>query len=393
MAELSSDIVTSPNTPIEYHYSLRLPYTYISLIYLLPNLPSTMSSNQPPINAVYYPSWRIYKDLSPSSLQLDCVNQVYYAFVLLNEDGTLRFLDEYADLIKPVDGEKGCVRALAKLKHRKPGLKTLVSLGGASGSKEFPAVAANPVRRNTLARSCRQFVDEWQLDGVDIDWEHPTTPQAGSDYIALLRSLRDALPSPRYLLTTALPVGEYCLRNIDLHTAGQLLDSLNLMGYDFNGPWSQVSGHHAQLFPQPGPQYAVHPDLRHSCHHGVNYLVSHLFPRHKIMLGIPAYARSFAGARGIGQPFNSAGETDYKDLPREWIHRAKVDQTVVAASFVDNSANGRGFLSFDVPETVKCKAEYVRKMGLGGLFYWTGVGDVKGPESLVRAGYEALNNG
>ncbi|KAI0834466.1 glycoside hydrolase family 18 protein [Hypoxylon sp. FL0890] len=352
-----------------------------------------MSFNQAPINAAYYPNWRIYKGFPPSYLQLDCINRVFYAFVLLNEDGTLRSLDEYADFTKPADGEMGCLRALAKLKQRKPDLKTLVSLGGGSGSKEFPAVAADPTRRATFARSCRQFVDEWQLDGVDIDWEHPTTPQEGSDYVALFGSLREALPSPQYLLITALPVGEYCLENIDLDAAGQLLDTLHLMGYDFNGSWTEVSGHHAQLLPFPGAQDSVHPDLRNSCHRGVDYLISHGFPRRKITLGIPAYARTFAGARGVGQPFNSASEIDYNDMPCQWIHTAKVDQTVVAASFVDNSADGRGFVSFDVPETVKCKAEYVKKMGLGGLFYWTGVGDVKGPESLVRAGYEGLNSG
>ncbi|OTB02245.1 glycoside hydrolase family 18 protein [Hypoxylon sp. CI-4A] len=343
------------------------------------------------VNTVYYPSWRVYKGFPPSSLQLECVDQIFYAFVRLNQDGSLKLLDEFADCTKPVDGEKGCLRALAKLKQQKPNLKTLVSIGGGSGSAEFPAVAADPTRRDTFARACKQFVEQFQLDGIDVDWEHPTTSKAGSDYIALLQALRKVLPSPRYLLTTALPVGEYCLKNIDLRTAGQLLDSLNLMGYDFNGPWTDVSGHHAQLLPQPGLQEHVYPALRHSCHRGVEYLVMHGFPTHKIVLGVPAYARSFAGARGMGQPFKSAAEIDYNDLPREWIHAATVDHSVAAASYVDNSPGGKGFVSFDVPETVRRKADYVKRNGLGGLFYWTGVGDINGPESLVRAGYETLS--
>ncbi|KAI1134890.1 glycoside hydrolase family 18 protein [Hypoxylon sp. FL0543] len=350
-----------------------------------------MPSKKTPINAVYYPSWRIYKGFAPSYLQLDYVDRVLYAFVLLNEDGTLRSLDDYADHSKPVDGVDGCLRALAKLKERKPGLKTLVSLGGGSGSQQFPIVAADPARRATLAQACRQFITDWQLDGVDIDWEHPTTPKEGADYIALLQALREALPSPQYLLTTALPVGEYCLKNIDLVAADQLLDTLHLMGYDFYGSWTQVSGHHAQLLTSPGAENSVNPDQSHSCNRGVDYLLSHGFPKHKIALGIPAYARTFAGAQDVGQPFNSASEIDYNDMPCQWIHAAKVDQTVVAASYVDDSPDGRRFVSFDVPETVKLKAEYVKKMHLGGLFYWTGVGDVKGPESLVRAGYESLN--
>ncbi|KAI1465072.1 glycoside hydrolase family 18 protein [Daldinia caldariorum] len=348
-----------------------------------------MPSNQIPINAVYYPSWRVYKDLPPSSLQLDYIDRILYAFVLLNEDGTLRFLDEFADLNKDVDGEKGCLRALAKLKQQKPNLKTLVSIGGGSGSAEFPAMAASPASRATFARSCKEFVEQYQFDGVDMDWEYPTTKEAGKNYIAVLRELREALPSSQYLLTTALPTGEYYLKNINIRAARKLLDNLNLMGYDFTGSWTDVAGHHAQLLPQLGPQGHVYPALRNSCHQGVEYLVSHGFPVHKIILGVPAYARSFAGARGVGQPFQSVAEMDYNDLPSEWIRDATIDHHVVAASYVDGT--GKGFVSFDVPETVRRKADYVKRGRLGGLFYWTGVGDVKGPESLVRAGFEELN--
>jgi chitinase len=47
-------------------------------------------------------------------------------------------------------------------------------------------------------------------------------------------------------------------------------------------------------------------------------------------------------------------------------------------------------VSFDVPATVRIKARYVREMGLGGLFYWTGTGDRAGEESLIAVGYEEL---
>ncbi|KAI1859955.1 uncharacterized protein JN550_011766 [Neoarthrinium moseri] len=343
------------------------------------------------INGVYYPCWRIYRGHAPSSLQLDAISHVYYAFVLVNHDGTLRFLDEHADCAIAADGEKGCLSALAKLKSQRPGLKTLVSIGGGSGSAEFPVMAANPAARVTFARSCREFVERWHLDGVDIDWEHPETPHDGVNYMAMLRDLRQALPSPWFQISTALPVGQYCLKHIDLAATGQLLDCLNLMGYDFNGPWTDVCGHHAQLLPPAGRLEHVYPRLRNSCHGGVEYILSRGFPARKLVLGIPVYARAFEGAHGIGQPFKAAHELEYNELPPEWIQRVSVDRHAGAASFVDNSVGGKGFVSFDVPATVERKAQYVREMGLGGLFYWTGVGDVKGPDSLVRTGYRALH--
>ncbi|GAW22771.1 hypothetical protein ANO14919_123140 [Xylariales sp. No.14919] len=381
------------------------------------------------INAVYYPSWRVYRGRGPSSLQLQCANRVYYAFTRANEDGSLRLLDKHADLEIAVDGESGCLAALAKLKNERAqrphrhaksrrrhrgnshshALETLISIGGGSGSAEFAGIACDSRRRQVFAASCRAFVDEHDLDGVDLDWEHPETAADGENYIALLSQLRSALPSPRYLLTSALPVGLYCLQQIDLGAAAELLDNINLMGYDFTGPWTDVSGHQAQLY--SAASEANFPMLGNSCHRGVDYLIASGFPAEKIILGIPAYARSFAGACGPGEPFHDAEEIDYSDLPRSWIQDACVDPTVCAASYVDYGpdstedenengretesgaeSKGKGFVSFDVPETVKIKASYVKQYGLGGLFYWTGISDVGDPSaSLVRVGWDALN--
>ncbi|KAK7756174.1 hypothetical protein SLS62_001766 [Diatrype stigma] len=365
----------------------------------------TRGAGSPFINGVYYPSWRVYKQLPPSALQLDCVNRVYYAFVLVNEDGTLRFLDEYADCQISADGAKGCLTALANVKQQRntpnnnnsKNIKALVSIGGGSGSKEFPALAAHRSRRTTLAKACRELVDRFGFDGIDLDWEHPQSDADGKNYVALLEALRAALPaSAGYELTTALPVGEYVLRHIDLARAARSLDYLHLMCYDFNGAWTSVCGHQSKLFTQSssgsGSLADVHPELRRSGQGAVAYVTARGVPARQIVLGVPAYARSFGGAHGPGQPFQSHGEMDYVDLPLEWVRNARIDRDAGAAFYVDESQGGKGFVTFDVPETVRRKAEYVKSQGLAGLFYWTGVGDMKGPDSLVRAGYEALNS-
>lgn len=33
------------------------------------------------INAVYYPSWRIYKGVTPATLNVDCITHILYAFI------------------------------------------------------------------------------------------------------------------------------------------------------------------------------------------------------------------------------------------------------------------------------------------------------------------------
>ncbi|KAK2035199.1 family 18 glycosyl hydrolase [Colletotrichum zoysiae] len=340
------------------------------------------------VNAVYYPNWRVYKNQTPACLPANAVTHVLYAFIKVNTDGTLKLTDDWADTQIPVDGTKGCLSALANLKASAPHIRTLISVGGGSGSAEFPALAANPAARARFAQEIKAFCDKHQLNGVDIDWEHPSDAKQGEDYIALLSDIRRHMPAGWYLLTSALPQGQYVLRNIALGRAAALLDYLNLMCYDLTGPWTEVSGHHAQLLAPRGLASSNDHCLRAACADGVRYVVEHGFPSRKVLLGIPAYARTFPRARGPGGPSRDAAEVDYCDMSDESVDGAAVDAAAAAASYVDAE---HGFMTFDVPRTVAIKAQYAKSMGLGGLFYWTGVGDRKGRQSLVQAGFNELN--
>lgn len=173
----------------------------------------------------------------------------------------------------------------------------------------------------------------------------------------MLAAIRLHLPDDRYILSAALPAGQWALQHIDLYKAQDYLDLLNLMAYDFTGPWSQTSGHHAQLFPgNPGEA---------SGSVAVDYVISTGFPATKILLGVPVYGRSFLGATGPGQPFNGhggeEGTFEYKQLPRQGTE--EIVNTRVVAAFC--TGEDGGFITYDNPETVKLKANYCIEKGLG----------------------------
>ena len=171
--------------------------------------------------------------------------------------------------------------------------------------------------------------------------------------------------------------------------ASTYVDFINLMGYDFSGPWTETTGHQAQLY---SPMQPHNEAATISCDSAVRYMSSRGVPLRKILLGIPAYGRSFLGAGGIGQLYRGhAGEEgafEYRELPRPGAQEF-VDVQVGAAFSVGEDG---GFVSYDNHQTVRMKAEYVRRAGLGGLFYWAGTGDLPGPRSLVENGYNGLNN-
>ncbi|KKZ62186.1 chitinase [[Emmonsia] crescens] len=349
-------------------------------------------------NAVYYANWRANNVPPPSSLKLGYVSHVFYAFAWVKEDGTVYLSNEWVDEHQPVDNTKGYLRALVQQK-RNAQIKVLLSIGGSGeGSSHFAAVTRSPAAVEKFMSSAAELANKFDLDGFDINWEHPKTFEEGKAYTALLFRLRQQFPSPRYLLTTALPAGAWALCFINLSETHPYVDLINLMTYDFSGPWTDHSGHHAQLYaPEPDPQNAT-TAASTSCSSGVSHLMSCDVPSDKILLGIPVYGRAFPGVNGINKPYKSVDgkekEFDYHELPlpgTEEMH----DDALGAAYCVDSGGGGgggAGFISYDSTRTVRQKAEFVSEYKLGGLFYWHLAADAGGERSLVATGYQALHS-
>ncbi|PBP21028.1 chitinase [Diplocarpon rosae] len=301
-------------------------------------------------NAVYYPNYRVYRGETPASLNYNCISHVFYAFA----------------------------------HHRY--LKLILSIGGGAASQNFATVAGSAVTRDNFGRSARGLVEASGFDGIDIDWEHPADPQQGANFLSLLAAVRLHLPDGRYLLTAALPAGQWALQHIDLYRAKDYLDLINLMAYDFAGSWSTTAGHHAQLYPgnegEPSGSAAV------------DYIISTGFPANKILLGVPVYGRSFIGAYSPGNVYSGCGGDEgtfeYKDLPRN--NAEEIVNTRLVAAFC--TGGDGGFVSYDNPDTVRAKGNYALEKRLGGLFYWMGTADAPpGPRSLISTGFKALHGG
>ncbi|KAF7167981.1 hypothetical protein CNMCM5623_001175 [Aspergillus felis] len=340
------------------------------------------------MNAAYYANWRIYRKQPPSSLRLGFISHIFYAFAWVKEDGTVYLSDEWADSQMPVDGTNGCLRAFTQLKAQYSKMKVILSVGGGGkGSENFAAVARSQTRLETFVRTAKELVDEFGLDGIDIDWEHPSSPAEGSDYVRLLARLREVLPSPRYVLATCLPAGEWVLQNIDLCKAQNYVDLINIMAYDFSGPWTSETGHQSQLYsPSRDPTGAI------SCQSAIAYVIAQGVNPKKVLLGIPAYGRSFLGSNHIGQRYSGCGGEDgvfdYCDLPRPGA-KEYYDEKFGAAWCVGGDG---GFVTYDTPETVQQKAKFATMTKLGGLFYWHIGGDARGTRSLIETGYKTLHD-
>lgn len=324
------------------------------------------------LNGGYWPEWKGHFD--DSCVDLKTVSHINYAFASISDTGEL------------IVGDAENLRALVQRKATYPGLKIYLAVGGGheSASKQFEAIASELVLLDAFIKSASKTVEEYNLDGIDIDWEYPDNYVEGNQFLHLMQRLRMALPSP-LRVSAALPVGDWILQHIDLKKLAKQVDYLNLMAYDFVGATFAnvvLTGHHAKLLDTStgGPSVSA----------AVQYVTAAGFPANKIMLGIPLYGRSFGGAEWVGKPFSGTGrnsEIEVKDLPPPGL-KEYYDEEAVGIFAVGNGE----FWTYDNKHSVAEKAKFARQKGLAGLFYWQLGGDRCGQDSLVRAGYEALRN-
>jgi len=325
-----------------------------------------------------------YREFDFSAIDVSGITHINYAFANIR-DGEVVFDTTKIDGVVPNATD---VEELNSLKTNKPDLKVLVSVGGWTWSGGFSDAALTAESRAKFALSCAAFVNEFKLDGIDLDWEYPNQPGAGNihrpedvqNFTLMLKAVREELDlmaekegkGNHYLLTIATGADEVYVKNTELGELHEYIDFLNIMTYDFYNGWHNVNGHHSNYMPSARPEMD-----KNNVVNAVEMHVNAGFPVEKINLGIPFYGRIWKGVKTESDQilFNKAETVgmgiDYIDFyqnidtngfTRYWDDTAK-------APYLWNPVE-KIFISYDDEESIKIKIEYLKNRGLAGVMFW-----------------------
>ncbi|AKU24783.1 chitinase [Massilia sp. NR 4-1] len=332
----------------------------------------------------YFTSWRTGKNGAPSYLVTDIpwdkLTHINYAFAGVdkstfkvklgsgpdNPDTGVTWPDIPAAAMDPSLPYKGHFNLFSQYKKRYPGVKIMLSVGGWADSGGFyPATtnadgSINTAGINTLADSMVAVLRQYTFfDGIDIDYEHPTTNnEAGNpldfglskprlaglmkSYNQLLKVVRDKLDAAAvadqryYLLTIAGSASGWVLRGEENLSGLKHLDYASLMSYDLHGGWNQFVGPNAALF-DDGNDGELRAANAYS-YGGIGYLNVDWAYRYyrgalqagRINIGVPYYTRGWRDVNG-----GSSGL---------WGTTALVNDTVICAG---TKSCGTGAIGID----------------------------------------------
>ena len=286
--------------------------------------PMTETPAHEPFRIVAYATDGIIESLIP----YDKLTHINYSFLTPKADGTFNQIN---------NGWK--LKLIAENAH-KHDVKVLISVGGWGWDEQFETVAADPSLRSVFVQNLKAFVDEYQLDGADIDWEYPDAGQSAQNFQALMQELRVAM-SDKLFTTAVVAYGENGMGI--LPETFELFDFVNVMTYD-------------------GPDHGSMEQFER----GLAFWSERGLPPEKIVMGLPFYGDPNFAYFKIVQEDPSAAQKDVFDFYGTTYHY-----------------NG-------IP-TVQAKTKLAMEKA-GGIMFWTLDYDAQGEFSLVNVIHQTSQN-
>jgi chitinase len=278
------------------------------------------------------PSFRVIAYVTaaivPEVIPYARLTHINYAFLIPNADGSLASF---------ANGWK--LKTIVSAAHEQ-GVRVLISVGGWGWDAQFETLAADPALRALFVQNLKAFVDEYGLDGADIDWEYPDPGASAQNFLALIQELRASMPEA--LLTTAVVAHGETGEGVPAETFA-LFDFVNVMTYD-------------------GPDHGTMEQFTA----GLDYWGGRGLPPGKTVMGVPFYARP--------------GEASYRVI-------VEADP---GAAYRDTTEHHGATVHYNGIPTVQAKTHLARQRA-GGIMFWTLDHDALDDLSLLQAIDDAIH--
>ncbi|TMU55605.1 glycoside hydrolase family 18 protein [Flagellimonas algicola] len=354
-------------------------------------------------------------DYQPAQLPLDQLTHIIFSFTNVI-DGEMKFRNVES-------GEK--LKALVAQREKHPHIKVMIACGG-WGADGFSDMAHTPENRKKFVESAVAFNKTYELDGLDMDWEYPAIPAAGTgarpedkqNFTLLMKELREGLNTldRKQTLTFASAGWQRYYNNVELLEVMKHVDYMNIMTYDQVGGSSPFTGHHTPLgliteedvketfaweYMNERREQLKERGITNlnprSAERIVDYCLQQGVKAEQMVIGSAFYGRAWKGVpptnNGLYQSNTGAhiGWSAYRQIRSEFEPNEQYKRywdPIAKAPYLYNATDSI-FISYDDTVSVRLKTEYALQKQLGGIMFWQLGNDTKDSNSLLKAMYEA----
>ncbi|PSN37019.1 Acidic mammalian chitinase [Blattella germanica] len=338
-----------------------------------------------PVVFCYYGSWATYRTdigkFAVEDIDTSLCTHIVYAFMGL-KNGVIASLDEYNDFEE--NWGKGSLKKFQEL-AKNNGIKAIVAIGGWNeGSKNYSKMAATEESRNEFADSVVAFVQRFNFDGFDLDWEYPTkrggVPEDKENYSLLLQTLSEKLHDKGLTLSVAVAADPtIATEGYDIPKVGEFADYVSVMTFDYHTPSSDnVTGLNSPLHQLPNE---TERDAMLNVENSINHWLDGGVPTNKLLVGTPLYGRTYtlenSEYNDIGAPIvanGTAGPYTRQPGSLAYYEICMNDNWQIVKNESEHFVYGyhdNQWVSFEDISTIVAKAELVNLKGLAGMMFWS----------------------
>ncbi|XP_047196104.1 chitinase-3-like protein 2 [Hippoglossus stenolepis] len=300
-------------------------------------------------------------------------------------------INEFNELVPTRRAEIFRYQLFNGLKTRNPSLKTLLAVGGPTFNKEkFTTMASTKQNRTTFIQSAVALLRIFQFDGLNLDWMYPVgaggDPDNKQKFTLLCKELNAAFETEgkkhnrdRLILTASVSAERDVIdASYEVEKITKDLDFLNVLTYDFHGPWENVTGHHSPLYVG---SHDTGDKIYYNTDSAMQYWVDNGAPAHLLNLGLAAYGRAFSlssASSDVGAPASGTGEEGcYTGEEGFWAYYEtclytegemvqRIPDQKVPYAITENQ-----WVGFDDTRSISTKVSYLKAKNFGGAFVWS----------------------
>lgn len=412
----------------------------------------------------YFPEWAYKSEaqgyFDVADLQWDELTHIQYSFAMVDETThKIKFGDKHAAIEedfndnplvhkgKPVELDpnlpyKGHFNALQVMKKQYPDVKLLISVGGWAGSRGFYTMLDTDAGIDTFTDSCVEFIRKYGFDGVDIDFEYPSSTATSGNpddadlseprrktinarYNVMMKELRKKLDAASkedgkdYLLTAAVTASSWVLGGVSDNSYAKELDFLSVMSYDFHGGWNEFVENLANIYPDSADTETINMLMPTLCMDWAYRYYRGVLPPEKILMGIPYYSRGWENVNGGTNGLHGKSKTPASGKYNVWGDDLNGDGILEPAGanplwhilnlaekdshfkkYWDDAGKvphywqdqEKVFLSFEDKQSINERVKYIEEKNLGGALIWVMNGDY-GENPNYVPGSDNINEG
>jgi chitinase len=280
------------------------------------------------------------------------------------------------------------------------GKKAIMMIGGSDAVASLETATSSSNRAGFIT-NLLSAMDAMSFDGIDVDWEPISTADQPS-MLALVQGLRSARPN---IIITAPLSWVYSDANSWYSTLAPYVDQMNFMSYEMDANYDGwVSWH----FSAVQGETANHPS---SINKSLVAFTGVGVPAAKLGAGVGSYGHCWKGITAPNQSLASASwqggdnKLTYASIMASYYNASlyQWDATAQAGYLSSSTAFGSGssgtctYLTYESPQAVTAKGQFVKAKGMGGIMFWTidqqyiagASGVAQNP--LINAAYIGLN--